>query len=151
MIEVTRNLFVGNQDDIKGFKGAIVHAAKDPFHRSMVGYKERALPKDHPEYLYATRGNELALNIVDADKPEFFADRMINVALNFIGLWLEDNKVLLHCNQGESRSPSIAMLYMRNELPDNFEEAEQEFKKIYPKYNPKNGIREYAKSRWEGK
>lgn len=153
MIEVMKNLYVGNQNDYESLFDkngwAFVHACKDPYHRQLVGYKERALPKDHPEYLVAIRGNRMALNILDADKPEFFADEMINKALNFIKTNLyNDLKVLVHCNQGQSRSPSIAMLYMKNILNDNFEESEHRFKLIYPDYNPKNGIREYVKAHW---
>lgn len=149
MIEVIQNLFVGTQDDCKGFDGAIVHCCKEPYHRQMVGYTERVLPKDHKNYLWIIKGNEMALNMVDADKPEFFADSMINVALDFISAKLRDGfKVLAHCNQGQSRSPSIAMLYMKDRLPDDFTEAEEQFKQIYPMYNPKNGIREYVKVHW---
>jgi len=39
----------------------------------------------------------------------------------------------------------FAMLYMRDELPEDFEEAEEAFKLIYPAYKPKNGIREYVR------
>lgn len=149
MIEVMQNLFVGSQNDCKGFDGAIVHCCKEPYHRQMVGYAKRALPKDHPNYLWIIKGNEMALNIIDADKPEFFAESMINTALEFIKIKLYDDfKVLVHCNQGQSRSPSIAMLYMEYRLPDDFTEAEEKFKQIYPEYSPKNGIREYVKAHW---
>jgi hypothetical protein len=151
MIEVSHYLFVGNQNDCKGLEGqdfAVVHACKYPYHRSFVGYAKQ-LPKDHKEYLWAIRGKEIALNIIDADNKEYFAESMINTALTFIERHLGFGmKVLVHCNLGGSRSPSIAMLYMRDELPDNFEEAEEQFRLLYPPYNPKNGIREYVKNHW---
>jgi predicted protein tyrosine phosphatase len=151
MIEVKHNLWVGNQADCIGLTDfAIVHACKEPYHRQFVGYKQRALPKDHEEYLWAIRGNEIALNIIDADSKEYFAEEMIGMALNFIDTHLYiKNKVLVHCNQGQSRSPSIAMLYMRDELPDDFEEAEEAFRLIYPAYKPKNGIRGYVREHWK--
>jgi len=149
MIEVKPNLFVGNQADCLNFNGAICHCNKDPHHRAFVGYTGRALPKDHPEYLYAVRGNEIALNMVDVDNPIYFSESMVNAALDFIrGSLINGLRVLVHCNQGESRGPSVAMLSMRNELPDSFEEAEVEFRKLYPAYNPKNGIREYLRMHW---
>lgn len=152
MIEVYPNLYVGSQIDCKSLLDsgwAFAHICKEPYHRKFVGYTERALSKDHPEYLIAVRGNEIALNIVDADRPEFFADSMINSALDFIDAKLKlGMKVLVHCNQGLSRSPSIAMLYMKKDLSNKFEEAEKQFKNIYPNYLPKNGIREYCKNRW---
>ena len=149
MIEVRPGLFVGNDADCAGFDGAIVHCCKDPWHRRMVRYTTRALPKDHPEYLYAIRGNEIDLNMVDVDNPIYFADCMINAGLEFIRVKLfEGKKVLIHCNEGHSRGPGLAMLSMRNELPDSFEEAEEEFGKLYPAYKPKNGIREYVRLHW---
>ena len=122
MIEVKHNLFVGNTNDCIGLTDfAICHCAKEPYHRKFVGYKGRALDKEHSEYLYALRGNELALNIVDADSKEYFADEMIEEALSFIKFYLEhDKKVLCHCNVGGSRSPSLVMLSMRDELPEDF-------------------------------
>jgi hypothetical protein len=151
MIEVKHNLWVGNTNDCIGLTDfAICHAAKEPYHRQFVGYKGRSLNKDHEEYLYALRGDELALNIVDADRKEYFADSMINMALFFISFQLYFKaKVLIHCNQGQSRSPSIAMLYMRDELPEDFEEAEEAFRLIYPAYKPRNGIREYVREHWK--
>lgn len=149
MIEILPNLYIGSQIDAEGFDGAIVSCCKDPSHRQMVGYTSRALPKDHPEYLFAIRGNRLALNIVDADKPEFFTESMINTALDFISARLaEELKVLVHCNQGQSRSPSLGLLYIRDSMSDDFEAAEKEFRKIYPDYNPRNGIREYVRAHW---
>jgi len=130
MIEVKHNLFVGNTNDCIGLTDfAICHCAKEPYHRQFVGYKGRSLDKEHSEYLYALRDSELALNIIDADSPEYFAEDMINSALTFINFYLSfGKKVLVHCNVGGSRSPSIAMLYMRDELPEDFEEAEEAFK-----------------------
>lgn len=149
MTEVHPNLYVGTSADCKDFDGAILHACKEPYHRQMVGYKAVALPKDHEHYLWIIKGNEMALNIIDADKPEYFADSMIDTALEFIDHHrFMNEKVLVHCNQGQSRSPSIAMLYMRKQLPDDFEQAEEQFREIYPAYSPKNGIREYIKGRW---
>jgi hypothetical protein len=150
MIEIKHNLYVGNQNDCQGAKGfAVAHCCKEPYHRAFVGYRQRALPKDHKEYLWAIRGDEIALNIIDADKKEYFAEGMINAALNHIEYHLRAGKrVLVHCNQGGSRGPSIAMLSMRDELPDDFIEAEGRFKELYPLYNPRNGIREYVRDHW---
>ena len=49
MIEVTRNLFVGNEEDYNRIQHesdwAIVHACKEPYHRIAVGYSGRGAPK----------------------------------------------------------------------------------------------------------
>jgi hypothetical protein len=158
MIEVYPNLFVGNQDDYdfnvsRQECWAVVHACKEPYHRQALGYSGRGAPKTHPEYLVARRGNRLILNVVDADDPAFFAKSMIDQALDFIDEHINSGqKVLVHCNLGESRSPAIALLYMaarRGALPtESLEAAEQQFKHLYPAYNPKPGIRGHLNQYW---
>jgi hypothetical protein len=97
MIEVTPNLFVGEQNDydhdVAHRDGwAVVHACKEPHHRNALGYTGRGAPQDHPEYLVARRGNRLMLNIVDADIPAFFDKTMIDAALDFIDEALESGE-----------------------------------------------------------
>lgn len=159
MIEVHPNLFVGDQADydseVAQREGwAVVHACKEPYHRRALGYATRGAPKDHPEYLVARRGQRLILNMVDAPRPEFFDKGMMDAALDFIGESLEaGQKVLVHCNQGESRSPSLALLFMAARLgvlPDeSLQEAEVAFREVYPNYNPKAGIRGHLQRYWE--
>jgi len=156
MIEVAKNLFIGNQDEyeykVKGNEGwTIVHACKEPYHRDLLGYTSRGAPKTHPEYLLAKRGDCLFLNIVDVESPDYIAKDIIDAALMFIREALKNNcKCLVHCNQGESRSPSIGLLYLaiNGSLSKDFVEAENEFRKLYPSYNPKNGIRGFIINHW---
>jgi predicted protein tyrosine phosphatase len=109
MIEVYSRLFIGSELDYEGTVShqsgwAIVHACKEPYHRQALGYSGRAVPSTHPEYLIAQRGKRLILNMVDTDNPRFFAKEMIIRALDFIDQQRADGlKVLIHCNQGESR------------------------------------------------
>jgi predicted protein tyrosine phosphatase len=155
MIEVRPKLFVGSQDDYEAMKHDcddwfIVHACKEPYHREALGYTGRAAHKDDPEYLVARRGNRLILNLIDVADPRFVSKDVIGPALDFI--WRhhfgENNKVLIHCNQGRSRSPSIAMMYLASELPKNFEEAQQAFLAMYPDYAPSEGMRLFAQEHW---
>jgi len=158
MIEVHSMLFVGNQLDydgtVSGQSGwAVVHACKEPYHRQALGYHTPGAPKNHPEYLIARRGNRLILNLVDAENPMFFNKGMISQSLDFIDQQRTDGlNVLVHCNQGESRGPAIALVYMAARLrvisTDSLEEAEREFSKLYPYYNPKMGIRGHLQQYW---
>ena len=173
MIEVYKNLYCGNEQDFISIlytrkseesefvlhhnlpeDFAILHACKEPYHRAFVGYTGRGCPKDSPEYLWAERGNRLALNMVDAPKPEFFAKEMIDKALEFIEQKLSEGlKVFVHCNQGESRAPSICLLYLIKHSiikGDTLEDCETEFLKIYPGYYPGTGIRGFMKEHWSG-
>ena len=153
MIEVMKNLYVGSEIDYENVKDdgwVYVHACKEPFHRNMVGYVSRGAPKDSPHYLFIEKDNRLALNIVDADSPDFFDKSMIDKAIQFISDKVKGNKVLVHCNQGMSRSASIAMLYtaLSGNISNNFDEAEKEFIKLYPMYSPKQGIRGHIINNW---
>ncbi len=61
----------------------------------------------------------LILNMVDAKDPELFSKEMIDAALDFMDETLSRGlKVLVHCDRGESRSPSIALLYVAARLKD---------------------------------
>ena len=155
MVGVARSVFVGNLNDAEyGWKRneewAFIYCAKEPWHRRLVGYAGRGCPKDSPEYLYAIRDNAIALNMVDVENPEYFAKEMLDMAVGFA--WNFNNrKLLFSCTQGESCSPSVAMLYLAvvESIPNGtFEEAEKDFKKRYPYYNPRNGIREHLKRNW---
>ena len=159
MIEVYSRLFVGNQLDYEGSVArldgwAVVHACKEPYHRQALGYSGKAAPKTHPEYLVAQRGKRLMLNIVDANNPMFFDRGMINQALDFIAQQhASELNILVHCNQGESRAPSIALVYMAARLQvlpkESLIAAEQTFRKLYPLYNPNAGIREHLRQYWQ--
>lgn len=158
MIEILNNLFIGTEQDyeyqVMGQEGwMIVHACKEPYHRQALGYRSLGAPKDHPEYLIAKRGNHLILNLVDAPNPAFIPKEIIDAALEFIHIGLsEERKVLVHCNLGESRSPSIGLLYIAiytDILPKEFLLAEQKFRGMYPFYNPGAGIRRFLMNNWD--
>ena len=159
MIEVYSKLFVGNQSDFdynvsRRTGWATVHACKEPYHRQALGYTGRGASSNHPEYLVARRGNRLMLNMVDVDNPMFFQKVMIDQALDFISeMHTNENNVLVHCNQGESRGPAVALLYMAVRLEalpnDSLEVAEEKFRTLYQNYYPKSGIRGHLRQYWQ--
>jgi len=158
MVEICKNLFIGNADDyeqnVREQEGwRVIHACKDPYHRKLLGYSGKGAPKDHPEYLKAIRGNCLFLNLVDAHDSKYIPKEIIDTAIQFIDASLkEERPCLVHCNLGESRSPSIGFLYLASKgllKSKDFSEAEKEFKLIYPGYNPKSGIRGFIINNWD--
>ncbi len=168
MIEIYPNVYVGNDVDFLSLEAGdvaggdvnhpmgdwfVLHAAKEPHHRQFVGYVGRGAPKDSPEYLFARRGNRMALNMVDAKSPRFFSKEMIEAGLGFLEEgYKAGKKLLIHCNRGESRSPSIAMLFVFKHILKNgatFDEAEAEMKQIYPAYAPADGIRGHLMQYWD--
>lgn len=158
MREVSKNIYVGNQADYENgtfipCEWSFLLAAKEPWHRQALGYTGRAAAKDDPEYLIARRDNKLILNLVDAPKSIFFNRDVIDAGLDFIEEQLNEGKnVLICCNKGESRSASIALLYLiKHGLieGDTLEDCEAEFLKLYPEYNPGTGMRGFVKENFE--
>ena len=158
MKEIYKNLFVGSEYDYeinpKSFDDwYVVHACKEPFHRKALGYTGRAAPKESPYYLFLYDiHNHLILNIVDVPDPRFFRDSMIDEAIKYCldGL-SKQRKTFIHCNQGESRAPTIALMVLKklNVAPPDFDDAVDFLKSIYEPYNPNDGILEYARNRWD--
>jgi hypothetical protein len=151
MIEIYPNLHIGHQADydwdVSRRSGWFtVHACKEPYHRQALGYSGRAAPKSHPEYLMAYRGNRLILNMIDAPRPDYIPREIVDAALTFAHEHLsQGHPVLVHCNQGQSRSAAIGMLYLGSyteELPyPDFFQAEEVFREMYPPYAPATGVR----------
>ena len=158
MIEVAPNLWVGNQLDyenhVKDLEGwAVVHACKEPYHRQALGYKGRSAPHDDPEYLIAERGNRLILNLVDVADVRLIHKGIIDRALAFIEANLgQGRSVLLHCNQGGSRAPSIGLLYLRRWSPDYRDLSAVGgvalFRDAYPQYQPAVGMLDFVSLNW---
>lgn len=148
MIEVLHNLFVGSLQDeatARASGWSTLHCAKDPCHRAAVGYSGRALPKDHPEYLYARRGTDLYLNMVDARDPAYISHELVQTGLDFLSDAVKRGPVLVHCNEGHSRAPGIALLWL---LQNGHINSEHQFQKLYPDYAPNEGVHRYVRDNW---
>jgi hypothetical protein len=92
----------------------------------------------------------MALNMVDAEHPKYFSDEMVNAGLEFISERMaEGDPILLHCNLGISRSPSMAFLWMFEHgfLDDDFMYAVPQFRGKYSDWMPANGIWQYLRNR----
>ena len=156
MIEVHHNLFVGSQDDDASIRDRsawfVVHACKEPYHRQALGYTGRAAPKDHPEYLIARRPGRLILNLVDAPDVNYIPAQIIDAALDDIHQNIASSKILVHCNQGMSRSPAIAFLYLLKFTDvlrrQGFDADLRDFVRIYPPYAPARGVADYVRLNW---
>ena len=107
-------------------------------------YSGRAAPKTHPEYLIARRPGRLVLNLVDAPSPDYIPYEIMDAAVQAIHENIGTQKVLVHCTQGASRSPTIALLYLAKFTPEfedmTYEQAAQTFQKMYPEFFPAAGV-----------
>lgn len=133
--------------------GFLVHAAKDRCHRAACGGYDK-ITASHPEYLSARRGNDLFLNAIDPPLP-LFRREMFTAALDFIDEGLKQGQpVGCHCNKGQSRAPSVVLLYLAKRagrISDlSYAAARTDFEKLVDPgvYEPGEGIRAFLSSNW---
>lgn len=120
-------------------------------HQSVVGWTGRGCNQDNPYYLFKRELDAIYLNMIDGDDPKYVNDEMINPALDFIHEHLKnDNEVFIYCSLGESRSPSIALMYLlEHGMIEKNENTINQFRsQYYPYYAPKRGNLLYIKQRW---
>ncbi len=154
MVEVHPNLFVAgeNRCQIGSPQMAVVHACKHPCHVRAVGYTG-SLPSNHPNYLVLEKDFDLYLNMIDPDKP-LFMPPLFTRFLSFASKhWNDNRSILIHCNKRESRSPTLAMMFMAKRLGvlpnSSYQESSTEFRMLYPTYKPGLGIQTYLTKNWD--
>lgn len=157
--KVFERLFISSADEYEQERSnlddawAIVHAAKYPYHRDAVGYSGRSAPMG-PYYYYKVVGFEMSVNIVDAKDESFFSKQMMDGIISFCCFHYSHGKsVLIHCNQGQSRAPILALLVAKQLglITSDFFTAERNLQGSYYGYSPNEGIRNYAIHHWEDK
>jgi hypothetical protein len=128
----------------------VADACKYPCHRRSVGNETRSISRDCPHYLVLKRGHQPYLNIIDPPLPLFMMPTFA-AFLRFVDREIKERDVLIHCNQGESRAPSLALLYMAKRLSalpnDSYNMAATEFRRRFP-YNPGRGIATWLTKNW---
>lgn len=154
MNPIYERIVVGNETICRsGGDGiGIVHACKSPCHQRAVGYKGN-LPKNHPNYLWFWSDRDLYLNMIDPPVP-LFPDDLFKIYLSFArDIWESGDTLLIHCNQGESRAPSLAMIFLAKNVKaisnQSFDHAMKDFLKLFPNYRPGGGIQKYLVTNWE--
>ena len=130
---------------------AVVHACKEPCHRRAVGYATRTIAKTHPSYLVHERGHHLYLNLIDPAQPLFMMPSF-EAFLSFVDREIKERDLLIHCNQGESRAPSLALLYMAKRLGslpnDSYATAAAAFRRQFA-YSPGLGVSDWLTTHWQ--
>lgn len=154
MIEVHERLFVGNEADCcRGNEhSSTIHACKHPCHVTAVGYSG-SLPSNHPNYLFLERGDDLFLNIIDPPVP-LFKIELFEAYLSFAKRATDAGKsLLIHCNQGESRAPSLALVFLakvRGAIAnDSYAAARSDFERLFQGYRPGRGIQTFLSTNWQ--
>lgn len=158
------NLWIGPLalcQEAHGIRGvAIVHSCKEPCHRRVLGYSGRGAPEDDPEYLIAERKNPdaLYLNLIDPDHADYIPREIMDTAVRWVLRMLREGRpVVIHCDQGKSRAPALALLVLlekgRYPRPADralgYAELEAAFKeRVYPDFQPGRGVRDYLNLHW---
>jgi hypothetical protein len=158
MVEVHDNIFVGSDLDFTkiahrdGWSCLRCCKFGQSGHKELLGYSTQAAPEG-PNKFVVVRGDRLmALNLLDLDDPNYVNKDMIKIGLAFIKYRLEQgDKVLVACNKGHSRGPSVALMFLRSigDMPRGFIQAEKVFRTLYPEYSPKSGIRQFSRDVWD--
>jgi hypothetical protein len=120
-------------------------------HRALLGYTTLGAPSG-PEYLFASRGNVGAMNLIDNGDETMIADDMVFAALRFAKReWDAGRTLFFHCNHGFERGPTMAMMFLRaiGELPQTLIGAKRVYGTLYPDFsNKREGLILKLKSLW---
>lgn len=131
---------------------AAVHACKSPCHQRAVGYRGN-LPSTHPNYLALELAHDLYLNIIDPPLPLFKLETFTCFLEFATAQYGSGAELLIHCNQGESRAPSLALLFLAkrlNAIPNgSFSNAKSAFSVLYPNFRPGLGIERFLSEQWD--
>lgn len=130
---------------------SVVHACKEPCHRHAVGYTGKTLASNHPHYLAKLTPAALYLNLIDPPIPLFQAQSFQHF-FEFTDSLAPDSHLHIHCNQGQSRAPSLALLLMAKRLQalpdDSYRAARSAFAQQFP-YAPGAGIAAFLEREWQ--
>lgn len=126
--------------------GARVHACKHPCHVAKCGHPAPGTA----DYLAKAEGDQLWLNIIDPEEPLFSVD-LFRAFLEW-AVPRAGRPMLIHCNAGESRSRSLALLLLAvtgKIDARTYEAASVAFERLTGKpYRPGNGIGDFLDANW---
>lgn len=159
MIKVHDKIYVGQSRMVKLLNPseyAFVNVSSK-YHYELHKWQKGFKYADDPCYIICQKDNVMSVNWVDA-AAKFYdwqgkgVETFIKI-LDFIDQFRDTSKkVYIFCDLGQSRSPSIALLYLAKRLKtisnENYDAAKQDFLLLYPYYNP-GGIADFISEHWE--
>ena len=93
------------------------------------------------------RGAFKRIEMIDSSSESHFYDQQFVDAIEF----MLKASTLVFCDQGGSRAPSVALLYMSvcGDISNaSYFDACRKFRTIYPWYKPNTGIRTFLANNW---
>jgi hypothetical protein len=153
MRQVSSLLLVGDSVDASHGHRPLISACQTSHYRRC-GWNpaNRPEPTD-PRYLVHDDDGWLTLNWVDGPKHlyDWGGVETWRRAFGFLDRMAAKNTAtLIHCDQGRSRAPTLALAYMVREghLPAVPADAFTEFTRLYPDYQP-GGIWDWLTDNWD--
>jgi hypothetical protein len=119
-------------------------------HQQTLDYHTLAAPEGS-EHFVVERPRLMALNLLDLDDPNFVDPGMIQTGLDFIQQeLLSGQKVLIACNAGRSRGPTVGLMWLRRvgHMRHAYLHSQRLYHSMYPLYSPSQGIDQFARSHW---
>lgn len=152
---------VGDTALCDDWRGPRLHACKHPCfirRRTVMEHEIGTQPfaRGGPFYLAIETTTDLFLNLIDPPLP-LFQRESFEVALRWLDRRVaEGHDVLVHCNQGLSRAPSVALLWAVRAgwtpaFPDaaaSFAAAAAGLLSIWPAYHPGEGLVTFLTEHW---
>ena len=148
MIQIPNSsLYFGSSEAYQNLENkahyTVVHFCKSFFEKHVNSNQILTIQKNIYEYKC-----ELFVNIIDESNSDYFELGMFKEIIT----WLNGReKVFIHCDYGQSRSPSLCMLYgskILKVLPSNFLESIRVIKSIQPEFVTPSGITIFLKRNW---
>jgi predicted protein tyrosine phosphatase len=92
------------------------------------------------------------MNLIDPPVPLFMRESFEAFFRFACRFWDGGANILIHCNKGESRAPSLALLLLAKHLraiaAESYDDAMGAFVKLYPEYSQGIGIQKFLRDNW---
>ena len=150
--EVIPGLWIGDIEacrEVDASEFAVVHACKYPCYHAECGQRLRGDPK----FFAQATDKGLFLNIIDPPTP-LFDIAVFEAFLKYASeQWIAGRKLLIHCNKGESRAPSLALVFLAKCLGQipvvSYDDAWDAFEQLLGiPYVPGRGIEDWLRIHW---
>jgi len=150
--KILDRLYIGEMTDCQGVgeDWFVVHACRNPCYCNACGTPD----PNGPDYLSKQVGQHLYLNIIDPPSAALFYRKTFDDFLLFAKRAQAGKKpFLIHSNQGHSRAPTLAILFLAKslrKLPDtSFDDAVDAFEVIVGQpYVAAEGIQTWMREHW---
>jgi hypothetical protein len=150
MRKVYDRLYTGRQPDC--FEGAarwaVVHACREP---CFLRARRRTRSADESSRSIE-EGQNLYLDLTDGPAGQFSTDPFEAFLAFAFRHWEGGAGLLIHCNLGISRAPSLALLFLAKRLDAlpgfSYGAASSAFCNLMPGYSPGEGIRSFLREQW---